>query len=185
MSDKDAWKTVLGWEGFYEVSDLGRVRSLDRTIRQASGVYRRFCGRILKPQKHTYGYRIVALSKKGKTQRYFVHRLVLLAFVGPAPDGMEACHDDGKRDNNRLENLRWDTRKNNNADKIKHATQQHGESHGGSKLTAEQIKIIRVRYAKDGVKNGGKLSTRMLAVEFGLSHGQIKRIINRKSWNHI
>lgn len=76
-------------------------------------------------------------------QRKYVHRLILETFVGPCPKGMVACHNNGKRDDNRLENLRWDTISNNHLDKVKHGTSNRGEKHFNSKLTKSQVKIIK------------------------------------------
>jgi HNH endonuclease/NUMOD4 motif len=99
------WRTVPGWDGYYEVSNTGRVRS-------------RRCA--LKPNL-VGGYPTVYLYRPGqKKKQEKVHRLVLLAFVGPAPDGHEALHDDGDRENPTLSNLKWGTRKQNVEDTLRH-----------------------------------------------------------------
>lgn len=74
-----------------------------------------------------------------------VHRLVLEAFVGPCPEGMQACHNNGIRDDNRVENLRWDTPKGNSLDKAKHGTKsrRYGECNVHSKLSDAQVEEIR------------------------------------------
>ena len=116
MSER--WLPVVGYEGAYQVSDLGRVRSLDRMIVDSVG-HRYFrAGRILR-QVTLKGTGHCRVTLPGGIQGY-VHRLVLEAFVGPAPDGMEACHNDGDPTNNRLDNLRWDTRSANNTDAVRH-----------------------------------------------------------------
>lgn len=118
----EEWRPVLGWEGLYEVSDLGRVRSLSR------GGYR---GRIIKPylNRKDYPRLMVALCdgkrKHGGRQAFpTVHRIVLEAFVGPRPDGMEACHYNGDACDNRLKNLRWDTKMGNVADRRRHEAER-------------------------------------------------------------
>lgn len=116
------WLPVVGWEGYYEVSDMGRVRSVDRTIIRSDGKVRRWSGRVLAAGTNRHGYPLVALSRSGKPQSKKVHRLVLEAFVGPCPDGMEACHHDGDRANAELVNLRWDTPSANAFDRIRHGT---------------------------------------------------------------
>lgn len=120
------WRPVVGYEGVYEVSDQGQVRSLDRNIEQASRngtVYTRFIsGQVMNPTVGTHGYPHVTLRRSGTAKLSVVHRLILEAFVGPCPDGMEACHNNGARTDNRLENLRWDTPSNNNLDRTRHGT---------------------------------------------------------------
>lgn len=115
------WRDVPGWEGFYEVSDQGVVRSLPRTVTSRVGIPRTLKGRVMK-QATTYGYQRVALTRDNQRIYLLVHRLVLSAFVGPCPDGMEACHEDSNRQNNTVTNLRWDTRSSNNRDRVRHGT---------------------------------------------------------------
>ena len=110
-----AWLPVPEWEGYYEVSDDGQVRSLDRVV---NGRLRR--GRLLSTKPSVVGYPRVALTRGSKPTHTYVHTLVLAAFAGPRPDGMEACHGDGDRTNNTASNLRWDTRAENAKDRIKH-----------------------------------------------------------------
>lgn len=120
---QEVWKPVPGYEGLYEVSDEGRVRSLDRDVTQTSrrgALYTlRKKGKLLRPGRMPSGHLSVALGR-GNSQ--CVHRLVLLAFVGPAPDKHECCHNNGNPADNRLENLRWGTRSENIKDAIRHGT---------------------------------------------------------------
>lgn len=115
MQSTERWLPVVGYEGLYEVSDLGNVRSLDGT---RAG--RKFRGRVLKPRSRHAGHQAVDLSTPGRRWSVDVHRLVLSAFVGPCPEGMEGCHNDGDPTNNRLGNLRWDTHRANMQDRITH-----------------------------------------------------------------
>lgn len=110
----EQWKPVPGYEGSYEVSDQGRVRSLDRLVPGKDGRVTRFHGRVLKPWENQVGHKYVQLGRKDKR---IVHRLVLETFVGPCPEGMEACHWNDVPGDNRLENLRWDTRRANSLDR--------------------------------------------------------------------
>lgn len=117
-STEEEWRAIPGYEGFYEASNLGRVRSLDREYVRRDGIRTRRKGKVLTPTINTYGRRQVYLCLPGEKQNpQLVHRLVLQAFVGPCPDGMEACHWDDDHTNNRLDNLRWDTRVNNYRDR--------------------------------------------------------------------
>ncbi len=119
---KERWKDVPDYEGRYSVSDRGRVRSLPRTITDKTGRPRFLRGKILKPILWE-GYLSANLNKQGKSQRFGIHRLVLLAFVGPCPDSMECRHfPDRDRSNNKLENLQWGTPKENQHDRIEHGT---------------------------------------------------------------
>ncbi|UGS27597.1 NUMOD4 motif-containing HNH endonuclease [Microbacterium resistens] len=116
----EEWRPVVGYEGKYEVSNLGRVRSLSRL--SSSG--RRVRGRMMGLRPHPRGYLQTTLTANGICETKKVHRLVLEAFVGPCPDGMESCHENGVRDDNRLSNLRWDTSLANAADRTAHGTQR-------------------------------------------------------------
>lgn len=114
----ETWGPVVGWEGIYEVSDEGRVRSVDRAVKQSNGVTRKFAGKILRQTKMG-DYLTVGLHHAGREERRTVHRMVLETFVGPRPDGKEACHGDSNGRNNYLSNLRWGTRKENAEDRVK------------------------------------------------------------------
>ena len=112
------WLPVVGYEGFYEVSDHGQIRSVDRDI-QWNGTTRSLKGKPLRGFLKK-GHREVRLSLDGSTRAFMVHRLVLEAFVGPRPPGMECCHWNGDAEDNRVENLRWDTRSGNMRDRVRH-----------------------------------------------------------------
>ena len=116
----ETWRAVVGWEGLYSVSDMGRVRSEARTVwvNRGAGHPSQRGARILKPAI-SRGYQRVVLQLDGQTQNVAVHRLVLSTFVGPCPPGMEACHANDVRDDNRLSNLRWDTKAANCADRTR------------------------------------------------------------------
>lgn len=120
--DEEEWRPVPGYEGFYEVSSMGRVRSLDRTIRNSLGRLRHYKGRLIKaPINPGNGYYSVLLYREGHEKMHSVHRLVLRAFQGEPPQpNMQCCHNDGNPLNNRADNLRWDTSSNNHLDRIKH-----------------------------------------------------------------
>lgn len=110
----EIWKSIPGYEGTYEVSNLGRIRSLDRIDnlgRSKKGVIL-----ALVPQPNGR----LGVNLRGKNHK--VHVLVLTAFKGPRPRGMEGCHGDGNHTNNKLDNLRWDTRSSNTKDSVKHGT---------------------------------------------------------------
>lgn len=121
---REQWRPVVGYEGKYEVSDLGRVRSMERVVNRPHRGPHRVGTRVLKARIAHHGHHYVTLfGDTKKDRRHFgVHRLLLAAFVGPCPDGMEACHNDGDPANNHISNLRWDTRESNMQDKLRHGT---------------------------------------------------------------
>ncbi len=107
---REEWRPVVGWEGYYEVSDLGRVRRI-AAYRSTS------VGRVLKPWRNVHGYRQVTLTHRGRRHAPTVHRLVTDAFLGPLPAGMERNHRSGAKDDNRLTNLEFVTHPEN----VRHA----------------------------------------------------------------
>lgn len=131
----EIWKNIPGYGGHYEASNLGDIRVKDRTVEKFCGLHnivvkQFYKGRLLNPSKSDkYGHMSVHLGYDKKRISVSVHKLVLLAFVGPAPDGMECCHNNGIAWDNRIENLRWDTHKNNNADRKKHGKYATGKDH--------------------------------------------------------
>lgn len=114
-------------------------------------------------------------TTRANAYRWQVHILVLNAFVGPCPPGMEACHNDGNPKNNNASNLRWDTHKNNLKDRIKHGTMNIGEKHGLSKLTWAKVAEIRAAY------NAGTLRTD-LARKFKVSYPTIRMVCLGRTW---
>jgi hypothetical protein len=146
-TEVENWRAVPAYKGLYEVSDLGRVRSLPRTTVQPNGGVFVRAMRILQPGRWQSGHLFVILSKEGKRERFGVHRLVLLAFVGPCPPGQEGLHGpDHNPANNRLANLRWGTRRENWQDAVDIGSRvggQVGLLNVNAKLTAEQVREIR------------------------------------------
>ena len=118
---QEVWKAIPGYEGRYEVSDQGRVRSLDADVKCIGPIkgeyYSRRKGRMLKPGRMPFGHLSVAL---GKGNSRCVHELVLLAFVGAPYAGRECLHRNGVPNDNRLVNLHWGTRSENMCDAYAH-----------------------------------------------------------------
>ena len=121
----ERWLPVPGYEGAYEVSDFGRVRGVDREVRCRGGKLRRHRGRVLAATPDWYGYPRVMLKVGGQRKDKKVHQLVLEAFVGPCPEGMECCHDNGDPSDPRLINLRWGSHSDNMLDMARHGTDPH------------------------------------------------------------
>lgn len=129
----ERWLPIPGYEGLYEVSDQGRVKSVERRVpfvnRWGEEITRRVPGKIRSTTVHPHGGHLyLTLHRKGERRRqFFVHNLVLLAFVGPRPDGMpETRHLDGDPTNNYLENLRYGTSVENSDDQRMHGTHRNG-----------------------------------------------------------
>jgi hypothetical protein len=154
MTDSEEWRPVVGFEGTYEVSSLGRVRSLDRILERKGSWYRgpqkvRQPGKMLACALDGSGYPNVSLyTADGVRIGARVHNLVAAAFIGPCPEGKEVAHEDGTRTNCVPSNLRYDTRAGNLADKVRHGTRTGGEKHSRAKLTQVQVDQIKALRAK-------------------------------------
>ena len=158
----EQWLDVVGFEGIYQVSNFGRIRSVKT-------------GKIKEQTVQDNDNRpYLGLWKNNKQKICRPHKLVMEAFVGIRPQGMECCHNDGNPQNNHLSNLRWDTSKNNHADKVKHGTTNRGKQCGTAKLTLEQVRAIR---------QDDRLQ-RIIAAEYGVRDNTISRIKSGKRWTH-
>lgn len=165
---------VPGFEDLYEVSDLGRVRSLPR--KTASGLRG---GRVLGFHVGNTGYPAVMLYRNNKPVRKHVHSLVLGAFVGPCPPGHEALHGPAGPLVAALRNLAWGTReKNQGPDKVRDGTSNRGERQGRHKLTWVAVAEIRRRAAAGEPKMH-------LAREFGVSASNLRSVIRGDTWRVI
>jgi hypothetical protein len=149
--------------------------------------YRREMGDIWTQRKLKHnprtGYQEIVLAtwssgeKKKPTCR--VHLLIAEAFHGARPQGMEACHENGVRTDNRACNIRWDTRKNNHADNRLHGTMMCGESHVFARLTSDTIRAIRQEYAQN------EIGYRKLGAKHGIDPGRVRDIVKRKTWKSV
>lgn len=168
--EAEEWRDVAGFEGKYQVSDKGRVRSVDRIVDAPTGP-QHWPAKVLNPYlDKSNGYVYVNLARGGAgggAKKCSVHSLVLIAFKGPAPAGMEACHENGNRADPALSNLRWDTRPNNAADR-----RRHGTHRTSSKLTLDQVAEIR---ASTG-------PSREVAARYGVASSTIRAIKIGQNW---
>ncbi|XTP37104.1 NUMOD4 motif-containing HNH endonuclease [Mycobacterium sp. TJFP1] len=149
--ESEEWRPIPGFEGYLEVSNQGRVRSVDRMTyvsrsRGGNPYWRRHAGRVLDQTTHPRGgYKYICLNGGGKVRNNAkVHHLVLEAFVGPRPEGMECCHANDIPDDNRLENLRWDTPRANVEDRVR-IGKQRSTKHcpKGHEYTPENTMIVK------------------------------------------
>lgn len=187
MSETDStetWRAVPGYP-YYEVSDLGRVRSLPRTYVRCRPGYRetviKVAGKILKPSAHSpNGGRYLRTRVNLERGQKPIHRLVLLAFVGPCPEKMECRHLNGNAKDNRLINLEWARHRTNVRDSIRHGTKSpppkhKGESHPQARLTDNEVARIR---ATKPIVHGTKAR---LAREYKVSQPTIARTLAGKT----
>ena len=170
----EVWHPVSRHDG-YEVSNYGRVRSLDRLVGSRWGKPRRFPGKILVPIQIKSGYLRVKLG--GGHNGIGIHILVAEAFIGPCPEGKQVRHWDGDPTHNRVGNLLYGTVSDNAQDRIRHGRQvdKRGELHHSAKLTARQAKAIRASVA----------SVASLAGRYAVSEQQISKIRLRQRWKHL
>lgn len=172
----EVWVPAYGFDGLYEVSTLGRVRSLPRqTLRRGDGRFYTIRERIMRPASLPAGYLHLVLRKDYQYFTVRVHVLVLEAFVCPRPKGLHACHGNGIPDDNRLSNLRWDTPKANIGDCKIHGTGNQGFRNPRSFLTPEQIVAIR---SAEG-------TTKEVAKAFGVSDETARRIRKGLRWAEV
>ena len=161
-------KPVVGYAGRYEVSDQGDVFSWLSGSRHK-----------LSPRRHTKGYMTIALrDPMGAKRTYYVHHLVLAAFVGSRPVGSVVRHLNGVEWDNRLENLAYGTPEENQADRSLHGTDGKGENHSNAKLSEQDVARLRDLYAAGW-------SQRRLAAEFRVTPGHVSEIVARKLWGHL
>jgi hypothetical protein len=140
----ERWLPVVGYEGFYEVSDFGRVRSIERDVPvKGSVVLRRVRARVLNWRTDpTTAAVYVSLCRGGQERKVDVHPLVLAAFVGPA-NGLWGLHRNGDRRDARLVNLYYGTPKDNSQDMVRHGRSQRGQKNRTALLTPELAQWIR------------------------------------------
>ena len=175
----EIWVDVKGYEGLYQVSNHGRVRSMDRLIPKSVGIgYRLMKGKILRSAAyHNPGYPRICLSKSGKVRWVSIHSLVLVCFVGDRPNGMECRHLDGDRMNPRLNNLRWGTPSQNQRDREQHGTGNQGNRNRASKVDEETVVVIK-KMSKE--KSRGEIAHRL-----GLSYCIVSDVIAGRTWRHV
>lgn len=180
MTVTEIWLWVPGYEGYYKISNLGRVKSVKRP---GKGKYTKHT-KILKTQSRN-GYPQIVLRKNGKRKSHRIHKLVLEAFVGPCPPGKQARHLNDNKIDCRLINLKYGTPKQNMKDAVRNGKMKivrlsaaKGSRCHTSKLNWIQVKRIRF------LKSKGWTQTE-LARKFSVSGSSIAAIVSRTSWKHI
>ena len=174
----ELWRDVLEYEGLYQVSNLGRIKSVDRKVfrKGKAGVdsWKHVCERIRKQYTDKDGYSIICLAKVGVIKAYKVHVLVMRAFIGPRPTNFDIRHLDSNPSNNNLENLKYGTRIENMEDARK-LGRLKGEYRGFKKLIP-----IQVREIKKQISLGS--SQYVIAKNFSISQATVSMIATGKTW---
>lgn len=175
---EEIWKDVPGYEGYYQVSSLGLVGSVSRKINSSYNKKRVIKGRSIKLHLRKDGYYTVTLSKQNIIKTYKVADLIAATFIGKKPGKYDTCHNNGIRTDNRINNLRYDTRVGNLKDKILHGTSYRGERHWYHKLKEHDVRNIKNLLAKDFYHKD-------IADIYGVHRATISAINQEKSWAWI
>ena len=177
----EEWKDIIGYEGLYQVSNLGRVKSMNRVIYYSDGRKFNYYSQILKVNinKRNYNNNIVHLYKNGIRKAIPVHRLVATSFIVNNDNLPEVNHIDGNRNNNKVENLEWSSRKDN----MKHAFDNGlinniGINHGNNIYAESQIIEVKKLLLL-------KLPHKQIEEITGVKKGTIEQISRNKQWKHI
>lgn len=166
----EEWRPVAGYEGLYDVSSLGRVRSLRRSSTS---------GRVLKPWVQAgYGYLAVKLSCNSVQATKLVHKLVAEAFIGPCPEGQQVRHGPNGKLDNRASQLCYGTPKDDGQDRVRDGSSRKGVKSHMAKLTDADVIEIRRRRAT------GELQ-RTIAASYDITASLVSMIVNGKIWRHL
>lgn len=182
MPDKEIWRPIPDFPD-YEVSNLGRVKSLDRFINQKCNSKALRKGKVLKQHKNRDGYLVVPLTKNNKSKNFLVHRLVAKTFIINPQNMREINHIDGNKENNNVNNLCWCTRSEN----IKHAYMtgleqpKCGTEHPGAMFTTEDIQRIRSSY----IPRNREFGARALSRKYGVHRTTIERILRKETYEDV
>jgi len=183
---EEIWRDIPGYEGFYSISNLGRVRR-DKAGRGATP------GRILKPVMRRDRYRMIILSKSDQNSTFYLHDIVTMAFLGARIEGMQVNHKDGDKGNNSAANLEYCTLQENHRHAARLGLVASGERHSqtmkklarrgednrSSKLTPDAVLLIRKKAAS------GNYTNQQIAAEYGISESAVRLIRHRKRWTHV
>ena len=182
----EIWKDVVGYEGYYKVSSLGIVKGVERKFTQFNGLTKRYntktlSEKVMKPFEDKDGYLKIQLTKDGVHNKFFVHRLVAIAFLPNPENKPEVNHKEGNKKDNRVEMLEWNTTSENQRHAIANKLYEtaRGEKSGQAKLKESEVREIHKLW------KSGEVSQQYLSDMFGVAGSAISRIVNGVRWNHI
>lgn len=180
---QEIWKSLKGvveYGDYYEVSNLGRVRSVDRKVNSRNGK-RLVKGQILNQWIDKDGYCRVTLNLNQRKKHYGVHQLVALSFIQNSENKPQVNYKDGVKNNNHLDNLEWATNSENQQHAINIGLREgvKGENNSNSKLTDSKVIELFNKYKTN------KYSMQQLSDEYGVSISVISNIVNGKTWKHL
>ena len=171
---KETWRDIKGYEGRYQISNLGRVKSLERVIHRKDGRSYLRKGMLLKNKMGTNGYYYVCLYKNNKQKTFMIHSLVALNFIGERPSNHDICHINGNKLDNAVYNLKYDTRTENFNDMYR----QGGRNPRG-KLSIEDVLKMRKMYKT------GKYTHDELADFFNIAPSHVGNVLNRRAFSWL
>jgi hypothetical protein len=176
---KEEWKNIKGYEGYYQISNLGNLKALSREVRHPNGGVRKTKERISQGSTDGKGYKVATLSKEGNSERVLIHRLVALAFLKNKYNLPVINHKDGVKHNNKVNNLEWSTYQHNIQHSFNNKLQvvPKGENNKLARFTQEEANFIRAMKLKYN------LSNEFLAKVTEVSATTIHFIINGERYN--
>lgn len=153
MQEGIIWKDIIGYEGYYKISNTGEVLSVERTVIQKNGYIRTFPSKKAKPRLNVYGYTIVLLSKEQKTEHALLHRLLAIHFIENPENLPIVRHLNDNKLDFRLENLAWGTKKDNADDRVLNGFNQDGGNNKTARLVLNTQTGIFYDCLKDAVNS--------------------------------
>ena len=178
----EIWKDVPGYVGYYEVSNFGNIRSIDRYVDNFKGEKALRVGQTMKQVTTEHGYKRVSLRMGTTKTNFRVHRLVAEAFIPNPHKKKQVNHKDSNRTNNVVENLEWVTHREN----MKHAkdnnrftNQSKGSNHHKATITEDTVRAMRKLYAE------GNYTQKQIAEEFSVHLSKAKHILAGRTWKHV
>ncbi len=173
----EIWKDIKDYVGYYQVSNIGKVRSVDRLLTYSSGQKNLHKGRVLILRNNHRGYPMAMLSKKDAQRCIAVHRLVATTFIENPDSKPEVNHISGNKEDNTIHNLEWNTREENEHHAKVNGLKPRGSKHKNSKLKEGDILDIRSMYPSHTYKSIG--------LKYNVTHRTIWDVVNLKTWRHL